>query len=155
MFGNNIIKYKEQSISSILSDFSIKLNKTIISDFTIGDEKVSFFFYASSYNKAFEIFLKKNYLYYQTYNDYLLVSRIQLLFDDYENLQIDAHNVSIAMILEKISLESNTPILFTNKKNKTISIHISNITVEKFLLLLANTYNYTMKKIENYIIITS
>lgn len=143
---NYQFKYSNTSINQIIYDFSVLLDKSIIPDFTVPNEKTSFFFISDDINKAFNVFLKKNFLYIERKDTSYVITKIRLLFDDYENIQLDAHRVNLYDLIEKISLYSTIPSILYSVKEELVSIHISNTTLEKFITILIQKKLVTKNK---------
>lgn len=149
MLSSKSYEFIDQNIDEVLFVLSLEEGKTIIGDDTVGG-KATFRAVGESFSSVFDLFLAQQRFYVEKKDDLWLVSRMRVLCDDENFLQVDAFDIRPQRLFEQISNVSGVPILFDIIPTHEISVHVSNISVKDCLvLILASLGNYTVTEEKN------
>lgn len=149
----NTFEFINQNIKDILFVFSSYSNIPIVADDTVIGT-TTFQFAGSDFEQAFDSFLQMNRLYAEKTDTIWIISKIKITLSSTGTYSIDAYDVSLAQILEKLSSFTKTTITHDLLPSTRQSIHITDASVKEALSILFRPYNeYTIEDEEQYLYI--
>lgn len=144
-------EFVNQNIRDILFALSMYVKIPIVADDTVSGT-ASFQFSGGDFDTAFDSFLSTNRLYVERGIKVWTVSKIKMMVGDGELMTIDALDVSLSQLVERVAMRTNTTVVQDILPATRISLHVDSVTPADAIGLMMKPYtDYSVVKADSYI----
>lgn len=144
-------EFVNQSVRDILFALSTYVRQPIVADDTVSGA-ASFQFAGGDFDTAFESFLSTNRLYVTRGADVWTVSKIRLSVDDAGKVTVDALDVSLGQLVERIAMRTGTTVVQDMLPAVKLSLHVESVTPFDALDVIMKPYtDYSVVKADSFI----
>ena len=145
------MEFVNQSIKDILFTLAQTTGTSIIADDTV-DGQASYYFSDTDLDTALEYFLSPYDLYFWKKDGIYYVSKVMVKYNNATGeLTLFAKDVEPQLILEKISKEIKSTILFDALPRERLSVNAESLPVDQVIEIVMHRFNdYEIEQLENY-----
>ncbi|MFP4364404.1 MAG: hypothetical protein ACLFR1_11130 [Spirochaetia bacterium] len=145
------MEFRNQEITDILMALAQMSGRSIIPDETV-EGTATYYFSGTTFNQAFQVFLSTYNLYVRQEDGVYYVSRINAEFDTENNaITLDAQDVSIQLLIRRISQSIGKTVLYDPLPRENISIHVDSVAPGAALNIIMRRFSdYEIEEDENY-----